>query len=176
MGLEKIILWAIWNAQSIQIDLIARSLDFAFWWIGVHTFIKFTITDNFWNVWIYSIWWHKTDDDMLDVKFNASSDAGWKKAIKAEYSISTPLEMTDKEFATNIVNEAIFYDANQKEYSAISKEGGDWGSGNCNNFSTTILARWSNYSSDIVSLTQDVNPPWLNPGLWEIFSPICTNN
>jgi len=138
--------------------------------------IEFTITDNFWNVWIYSIGWHKSDDGMLDARFNDPSDAGWKKAIKSEYQIPTPSWMTDKEFAIQLVNEAIFYDTNQKEYSALTIQGGDGTSGNCNNFSTTILARWSNYSPDIISITQSANPSWVNPGLWELFSPMCINN
>ncbi len=175
-GKEKKILNAIYNAKSVQVDLIARKLDMAWWWIGVHTFIKFTIRDNFWNIWVYSIWGHKSDDDMLDARFNDPSDAGWNKDTKGTYAIPTPSWMTDKEFATQLVNEAIFYDSNQKEYAALSTQDGDWISGNCNNFSTTMLMRASNYSSDILWITQSADPKGANPGLWEAFSPICTNN
>jgi RHS repeat-associated protein len=172
MGLEKIILWAIWNAKSVQVNLVWRGLDIALiGWVGSHTFIEFTILDNFWNTNFYSIGGH--DDEILSVHFNDPVDVRW--TWKKNYqNISTPTGMSDREFATNILNESIFYNQNPKDYALFSADNWNDSEWNCHNFSTTILVRASNYSSDVLSTIQDFNPSGLNPWLWEYFAPACT--
>ena len=109
----------------------------------------------------------------MDTFYNDINDVGWKEKKKERYPIIIPRWMTDKEFATNIVNESIIYDQEIKDYSLFSAN--DWfdTEWNCHNFSTTMLMRSSNYSPSMLRDIQSFNPSGGNFWMWKYFEPVC---
>jgi len=172
MGLAKLIFWAIEGAKSIQIDLVSRALDSAVWSVWSHSFIEFTIQNNDWNIHSYSVWGNKVNGKLIAL-FNDPNDVGWIKK-KERQNIAIPAWMTDKEFATQLVNEAVFYNQNPKDYALLSADNWSDTEWNCHNFSTTMLMRASHYSPNVFSTTKDFDPSGANPWLWEYFVPACT--
>ncbi len=174
----KLILWAIYNAKSVQIDLVARALKiWPPWVLGVHSYIEFTITDHFWNITKYSVWgYYNNVTWKLEARFNYSDDVAWSAGRKWTYSIPTPSWMTSKVLATSIINESTEYNKDQKDFATYGADlYGDDYQWNCNNFSTTMLARASNYSREVLWVLEDANPFGANPGLWEYFLPFSSN-
>jgi hypothetical protein len=165
-GLEKQLLADIENGNSFIVELVARWLDFRWWWIWVHTFIRITSSNG--NM--YTLWWYD-DNWILIWDINRNVDMTRDKWFKWEYNIIVPSSISSQDFAKNIYNEFNYYNENQRVYDMWSSSknwaGSDW---NCNNFSTTLLyyASWED-KEVMLNYINSLDPRNLNPGLGEPF-------
>jgi len=176
-GREKQLLRDIENGNRFVVELASRNLDDSWGFFWIHTWIIIhSIWDNGYKK-EYTIWGHENPKTWkLDGVFNDSekdfmiSDRYFGAgAYKWSIYIDTPDWFTDAQFVRNIYDEYKTYNANRKEYAALSMNTEKSKSWNCNNFSTTLLYNASNYDSWIVSSISNFDPRWGNPWLWEAF-------
>jgi hypothetical protein len=157
------------------VELVARGLDYYWWYLAVHSFILIHSINEVWYEREYTISWQMGNKWKMKWEFNYSRDKViiddiYKPAIyKESLLIDASNWISSQTFVQNIYNEYIEYNENQKKYYlqwAWNENSKGW---NCNNFATTVLYYASWEDTDILKQISDFDPVWINNWIWTYF-------